>query len=250
MSTVVNLMAADGSVGSITIANPVINTPQPALSIANFSDLSSLFAKHTQLRPVVSTPPELQSVATPHGQGFQFVCSDSADVASWDSTCKAVLARRDGISALDVDYVWEFYVLIPTQVIQQTWHTGLLWEFHTQPPSNASGCSITLDTVSKPGHTQWRWLRYGAGGYAINYGPDVVLDAWHHIRIEINFSVANGHVRYFLDGVQTMSFAGSTSPAGEQPPFLQFGWYSSNSTAGAGTSAVTNTCTIAGITRS
>jgi len=242
---------------TVTVATPTAATG----AIAQYSDLSLVFARHTYFNPAVALPPDFQTVSTPYGPGFQFVASDTTDVTLWDSAMKAVLAKANWIAVAEQTQQWDFYVYLPSQQIVTSWNGGVLWEFHSGGAN--SGNDVTLDNTGRgPTNPSFRFGVETAGGGsgtdAWTWAP-LVFNAWHHFTINVKWSEgSDGFYKLTMDGTQYVNHTGPTyyaadnsqTPAGQNAnPFLQFGFYADigadNRVASVGNSQVT----IAGITR-
>jgi hypothetical protein len=229
-------------------------------AIAQYSDLSLVFARDTYFNPAVALPPDFQTVSTSSGPGFQFVASDTTDVAPWDSALKAVLAKANWIAVAEQAEQWDFYVYLPSQEIVTSWNGGALWEFHSGGTS--SGHHVALDATGRgPTNPSFRFGVETTGGagyaYSFTWAP-LVFNAWHHFTINAKWSEgSDGFYKLTMDGTQYVNYTGPTyyaadtsqTPAGQNAnPFLQFGFYADigakNGVASVGNSQVT----IAGIT--
>ncbi len=223
-------------------------------TIAQYSDLSGAFVP-AWISPAVAHPPELQTASTPYGQGFQFVVSDTADVATWDSAMKDVLAQafHSGQAPIPAEtpYTFNLYVYLPSQKIVTSWNGGLLWEFHT--PSTSSGHHIALDNTGRgPTNPSFRFGRESSGGanytYAYTYAP-LTFNAWHQFVINVKFSTGtDGYYQLSMDGTQYINFSGPTMFAADHGnPYLQFGFYADIGSKNGVASVGNNQVTIAGI---
>jgi hypothetical protein len=228
------------TVGAVTAATS---------AIAQYSDLSLVFARHTYFNPAVALPSDFQTVSTSFGPGFQFVASDTTDVAPWDSAMKAVVAKANPADvAMNTTQQWDFYVYLPSQKIVTSWNGGVLWEFHT---STSSGHHIGLDNTGRgPTNPSFRFGRQDAAGenYAYTWAP-LTFNTWHHFVINVKWSLGTGgHYQLSMDGTQYINFSGPTTFSGEGTPYLQFGFYADIG-ADTGVASVGNSqVTIAGIT--
>jgi hypothetical protein len=222
-------------------------------AIAQYSDLSLVFARNTYFNPAVALPPDFQTVSTSFGPGFQFVASDTTDVALWDSAMKAVLAKANPADvAMNTTQQWDFYVYLPSQEIVTSWNGGVLWEFHT--PSTSSGHNIALDNTGRGpgGAPSFRFEYETVGGanyaYAFNWAA-LTFNAWHHFTIKVRWSLgSDGFYQAFLDGTGYQNFTGPTVYAADNgTPFLQFGFYADIGSKNGVASVGNNQVTIAGI---
>jgi len=221
-------------------------------TIAQYSDLSLVFARRTYYNPAVALPPDFQTVSTSFGPGFQFVVSDTTDVTLWDSTMKAVLAKVSNPIAMNTTQQWDFSVYLPSQNVVTSWNGGVLWEFHT--PGVSSGHTVELDNTGRGpgGKPSFRFGYQTSAGahYAYTYAA-LTFDAWHHCTIKVRWSTAtDGFYQLSMDGTQYINHQNTpTVYAGDGgTPFLQFGFYADIGAASGVASVGNSQVTIAGIT--
>jgi hypothetical protein len=131
-------------------------------------------------------------------------------------------------------------MLLPKQSLADTWHTGVLWEFHT---NTGSGHHLALNSNST-----FRIARDIAPGastssYVFTTGPAVPWDQWMAVTLEVKWSYsADGYYKVWMDGVQYVDATGVPTVF-DGTPYLQFGWYAQR---GAG---ITNRIQVGGIHR-
>ena len=79
-------------------------------AIAQYSDLSLVFARNTYYNPAVALPPDFQTVSTSSGPGFQFVVSDTSDVASVDRRHESGRGESSNPAdvAMNTSQQWDF----------------------------------------------------------------------------------------------------------------------------------------------
>jgi hypothetical protein len=232
---------------TVTVATPTAATG----TIAQYSNLSGAFVP-AWISPVVAHPPELQTASTPYGQGFQFVVSDTADVATWDSAMKDVLGQKfpdnNGPMLTETPYTFNFYIYLPSQSIVTSWNGGVLWEFHT---SASSGDHIGLDNTGRgPTNPSFRFGRQSARGenYTYTYAP-LTFNTWHQFTLNFKWSTGtDGYYQLSMDGKQYINFSGQTIFSGEGTPYLQFGFYADIGSKNGVASVGNNQVTISGIT--
>src|SRR5690349_10483288 len=112
-------------------------------AIRGYADLSAVFSPEWT-QPAIAAD-GFSVVETPAGDGFEFVVPDSK-ITPWDSTCKAILTvKYPAASPIGRAERWTFQLLLPRQALADTWHTGVLWEFHTD---TGSGHHIALNADS------------------------------------------------------------------------------------------------------
>ncbi|MCW2589358.1 MAG: hypothetical protein JWQ86_1785 [Mycobacterium sp.] len=215
-------------------------SPPPSLgeAVDGYDDLSAAFLPGWTSPAVAADG--FSVVSTPYGDGFEFIVPDSK-IAPWDSTCKALLAvKNPATSPIGREERWTFNMLLPKQSLADTWHTGVLWEFHT---NTGSGHHLALNSNST-----FRIARDIAPGastssYVFTTGPAVPWDQWMAVTLEVKWSYsADGYYKVWMDGVQYVDATGVPTVF-DGTPYLQFGWYAQR---GAG---ITNRIQVGGIHR-
>ena len=225
-------------------------------AIAQYSDLSLVFARKTYYNPAVALPPDFQTVSTVNGPGWQFAVSDTADVAPWTNTMKAVVAKVNPNGGKDVvmnqSQQWDFWVYLPSQSIVTSWNGGVLWEYHT--PGVSSGHTVELDNTGRGpgGKPSFRFsFQTSAGQHETDTYAPLTFDAWHHCTIKVRWSLgSDGFYQLFMDGTQYVNHQNTpTVYSGDGgTPFLQFGLYADIGAANGVASVGNSQVTIAGIT--
>jgi hypothetical protein len=193
---------------------------RPVEAIDGYDDLSAVFAPGWTSPAVAADGFSVMS--TPYGDGFEFIVPDSK-IAPWDSTCKAILAvKNPAPSPIGREERWTFNMLLPRQSLINRWHTGVLWEFHT---NTGSGHHLALNSDST-----FRIAREIANGaaassYVFTTGPAVPWDQWMTVKLEVKWSSsADGYYKVWMDDVQYVD-ATSVPTVFDGIPYLQFGWY-------------------------
>ncbi|MGU3499868.1 heparin lyase I family protein [Mycobacterium sp. C31M] len=243
---VLALLGASGALGA-AYALPgggeiAASDAQPPLShaatINGFGDLTAVFAPDW-IQPATAAD-GFSTVSTPLGDGFEFIVPDS-EISPWDSTCKSILAvKYPDTSPVGSAERWTFHILLPKQSLIDEWHTGVLWEFHT---NTSSGHHLSLSSDSR--FRIGRDIEPVGSRPAFDYttGPAVPWDRWIKVTMELKWSYSNnGYFKVWIDGVQYVN-ATAVATVFTGDPYLQFGWYS---TRGAG---ITNRIRFGGIRR-
>ena len=222
-----------GSDGQSFAASP---PPSPAGAIDSYDDLSAVFSPEWTSPAVAADG--FSVVSTPYGDGFEFVVPDSK-ITPWDSTCKAILAvKRPATSPIGREQRWTFNMMLPTQSLTDTWHTGALWEFHTD---SASGHHLALNSDSTFRIAREIAMGDSISSYDITTGPAVRWDQWMTVNIEVKWSSsADGYYKVSIDHVPYVN-ATNVRTVFDGIPYLQFGWYAQR---GAG---ITNRIQFGGI---
>lgn len=221
---------------SEAMSHPASPPPSLGTAVDGYDDLTAVFSPEWT-EPAAGAE-GFSITSTPYGDGFDFIVADSK-VTPWDPTCKAILAvKRPATSPVGRAERWTFNMMLPTQSLTNTWHTGALWEFHT---NSASGHHLALNSDST-----FRIAREIAAGdsirsYEFTTGPSVRWDQWTTVNIEVKWSSsADGYYKVWVDGVQYVD-AASVRTVFDGDPYLQFGWYAER---GAG---ITNRIQFGGI---
>ena len=171
--------------------------------------------------------------STPHGPGFRFVATDemlnapdrkAAQIADIDH-----FVDQQGYLGTVTELSGK--LMLPASGNQagfapnSDWNA--LWEFG---PGLTSNNQFGID-----GNVNKFYVRSYAPGQPDNrrkaVAPNTIqLDRWYDWRWQIKWSSgSDGFVNFWIDGVQLAQWTGPTVPSGVEPPWIQWGYYGSNS---------------------
>ncbi|MBA2361043.1 MAG: heparin lyase I family protein [Actinobacteria bacterium] len=165
---------------------------------------------------------------TPHGPGFKVVATPEM-TTPWGG--KTAFLADVGHLVRGAGYTedWSGMFMFPAagnpDGFPRTWHSGVLWEFHT---ASASGHHIAIDNSSFATPR----FRVGVhdprvvGEYRFVYGSrGIDFDRWIPWRMRVKWSYGDdGFIQVWVDGELLADFTGPTLKQGESP-YLQFGYY-------------------------
>jgi hypothetical protein len=176
----------------------------------------------------------LWRVSTPHGPGFRFRATDEMSIYSGAKAAQVA----------DIDHL-----------VDQHRYLGTVFDLRGKLMFPAVG-----NPQGFPAHTSWNALwefgpglpsnnQFGINGltnriYVRTYRPGTSNDRrqaesrariryerWYDFRWQIRFSTGtDGFVNFWLDGVRIAKWTGATLPVGIEPPWIQWGFYSADST--------------------